>query len=60
MTSPFTCPVGSTLVEMAACVHRDFVDQLKSARIWGSGVHDGQSVGREHVLHDRDVVELHI
>ena len=60
MQSPFTCPVGSTVVEMASLVHRDFADQLKSARIWGSGVHDGQSVGREHVVHDKDVVELHI
>jgi ribosome-interacting GTPase 1 len=60
MQSPFTCPIGSTVVEMAALVHRDFADQLKSARIWGSGVHDGQAVGREHILHDKDVVELHI
>jgi hypothetical protein len=60
MTSPFTCPIGSTVIEMAELVHRDFVDQLKSARIWGSGVHDGQAVGREHVLGDKDVVELHI
>jgi small GTP-binding protein len=60
LTSPFTCPEGSTLVEMAALVHRDFSDKLKSARIWGTGVHDGQSVGRDHVLHDKDVVELHL
>jgi uncharacterized protein len=60
MTSPFTCPIGSTMVQMAELVHRDFVDKLKSARIWGTGVHDGQTVGREHVLHDKDVVELHI
>jgi small GTP-binding protein len=60
MSSPFTCPVGSTMVEMASLVHRDFADQLKSARIWGTGVYEGQSVGRDHVLHDRDVVELHI
>lgn len=60
MKSPFTCPIGSTVVEMAALVHRDFHDKLKSARIWGTGVHDGQAVGREHVLHDKDVVELHI
>jgi len=59
MTSPFTCPIGSTLLEMATLVHRDFADQLKSARIWGTGVFDGQSVTRDHVLHDRDVVELH-
>ncbi len=60
MTSPFTCPIGSTVVQMAELVHRDFAEKLKSARIWGTGVHDGQAVGREHVLHDKDVVELHI
>jgi len=58
--SPFTCPVGSTVHEMAGLVHRDFVEGLKSARIWGSGLHDGQTVGREHILHDKDVVELHM
>ena len=60
MSSPFTCPIGSTLVEMAALVHRDFTQGLKSARIWGTGVYDGQSVKRDHVLHDKDIVELHL
>ncbi len=59
-TSPFTCPVGSTLAEFAGLVHRDFAENLKSARVWGTGVFDGQTVGRDHVLHDRDVVELHL
>jgi uncharacterized protein len=60
MTSPFTCPAGSTLVDMAALVHRDFAHNLKSARIWGTGVFDGQTVKRDHALNDKDVVELHI
>jgi ribosome-interacting GTPase 1 len=60
LESPFTCPVGSTVVELAGLVHRDFAEKLKSARIWGTGVFDGQAVGREHVLHDKDVVELHL
>ena len=59
LESPFTCPAGSTLIDFAALVHRDFAVSLKSARIWGTGVFDGQAVGREHVLHDKDVVELH-
>ncbi len=59
-TAPFTCPVGSTVVDFASLVHRDFADKLRSARIWGTGVFDGQAVGRDHVLHDRDVVELHV
>jgi ribosome-interacting GTPase 1 len=59
-SAPFTCPVGSTVGEFAALVHRDFAEKLKSARIWGTGVFDGQAVGREHVLMDKDVVELHM
>jgi hypothetical protein len=60
MTSPFTCPIGSSVAELAGRVHKDFEDGLKSARVWGSGVHDGQTVGRDHVLHDTDIVELHL
>jgi ribosome-interacting GTPase 1 len=60
MASPFTCPAGSTLLEFAGVVHRDFIENLKSARIWGTGVYDGQTVTRDHVLHDKDVVELHV
>ena len=60
LTSPFTPKAGSTVAELAALVHKDFVTGLKSARLWGTGVHDGQTVGREHVLHDKDVIELHL
>ncbi len=60
LAAPYTCPVGSTVVDMAALVHRDFAAGLKTARIWGSGVFDGQAVGRDHVLHDKDIVELHM
>jgi ribosome-interacting GTPase 1 len=60
MTSPFTVPVGSTVAELAGRVHKDFEDGLKSARVWGSAAFDGQTVGRDHVLSDKDVVELHL
>ena len=59
-SSPFTCPIGSTVADFAGHVHKDFEEKLKSARVWGTGVFDGQTVGREHVLHDKDVVELHV
>lgn len=59
-SNPFTCPIGSTVHELAGRVHKDFEDGLKSARVWGAGVFDGQTVGREHVLHDGDLVELHL
>jgi hypothetical protein len=60
MASPFVLPIGSTVEEFAGRVHKDFLEHLKAARIWGDGVFDGQLVGREHVLHDGDVVELRI
>jgi hypothetical protein len=59
MKAPYTVPIGSTVLTFAGRVHKDFEQSLKSARIWGTGVFDGQSVGREHVLHDKDIVELH-
>jgi len=59
-TKPFTLPIGSTVLDLAREIHRDFEHSLKSARIWGSGVFDGQAVKRDHELHDGDVVELHV
>lgn len=56
---PFTIPKGGTVEDVALCVHRDLAETLKFAKVWGESAHDGQSVGRDHVLCDRDVVELH-
>ena len=58
LSSPFVMPEGGTVEQFAAKVHRDFVSQLKSARVWGVGVYDGQPVARDHVLHEGDIVEL--
>jgi hypothetical protein len=59
-TKPFTLPVGSTILDLAREIHRDFEQSLKSARIWGAGVFDGQAVKRDHELNDGDVIELHV
>jgi len=59
MESPFTLPVGGTVHDLAEQVHREVAEKLKSAKIWGTGVFDGQTVTKDHVLHDKDVVELH-
>jgi ribosome-interacting GTPase 1 len=57
---PFTVRRGSTLLEMAGLVHKDFLARLKFARVWGAAVHDGAQVRGDYVLHDKDVVELHM
>ena len=60
-TRPFTLRAGEQTVEDAArLVHRDIARTLKYARVWGRSVAaDGQHVGREHRLADRDILELH-
>jgi ribosome-interacting GTPase 1 len=58
--TPFVLKSGSTVEEFAGKVHKDFLEKLQSARVWGSALYDGQMVGRDHVLRDGDVVELRI
>ena len=60
LNTPFVLKRGATVQELAGRVHKDFLDKFKSARLWGSGVFDGQPVGRDYVLQDGDVVELRI
>jgi ribosome-interacting GTPase 1 len=59
MNEPFTMPVGSTVFDLARVIHRDLAEKLKHARIWGTDVYEGQNVQRNHVLNDKDIVELH-
>ena len=56
---PFVLPRGATVRDLALAVHREIAETLKFARIWGAARFDGQQVDRDHVLSDRDVVELH-
>lgn len=59
-STPFTIPENNTLLDFARAVHKDFLN-LKFARIWGSSAKfDGQTITRERVLHDGDIVELHL
>jgi hypothetical protein len=60
MDRPFTLRRGATVLDVARLVHKDLAAGLKYARAWGTGVFDGQQVGPEHPVADRDVVELHM
>jgi ribosome-interacting GTPase 1 len=60
LSTPYVMEKGATVEAFASKVHKDFYEKLKSARVWGSGVFDGQLVGRDHVLKDGDIVELRI
>jgi ribosome-interacting GTPase 1 len=59
MTEPFTLPAGSTVMDLATQIHRELAEKLRTAKIWGTGVYDGQNVQRNHILNDKDIIELH-
>ncbi len=60
MERPFTARQGSTVLDVAEQVHKDFVEKFKFARVWGAKVHPGTVVKADHVVADRDIVELHM
>jgi hypothetical protein len=57
---PLILPRGSRVMDVAKAVHKDFERKLKFARVWGSAKFPGQQVPSEHILEDRDIVELRI
>ena len=60
MNKPFVVPRGSTVLDVAQRIHREFGHNLRHARVWGSGKFDGQVVERDHIVEDGDVLELHV
>jgi ribosome-interacting GTPase 1 len=59
LAEPFVLAAGSDVHELARRVYRGFEHEVRSARLWGGGVADGQNVQLDHMLHDKDIVELH-
>ena len=57
--APEVLTIGSMVEDAAISVHKDWARKFKFALLWGSGKYDGQRVGRDYVLKDGDVIELH-
>jgi len=57
---PYVVAKGSTVLDVAEKVHREFAESLKYARIWGEGKTDGIMVPRDFVISEGDVLELHV
>jgi ribosome-interacting GTPase 1 len=60
MTDPIILPKGSTVMDAARQIHKDFSREMRYTRKWGKGTFDGQRVEKNHVLEDGDVLEFHI
>jgi len=58
---PMVVKKGFTVEDIAKRVHKDFLRYFRYAKIRGpSADFDGQRVGLEHELNDRDIVEIYL
>ncbi|MDH5806220.1 MAG: GTPase [Candidatus Methanomethylicaceae archaeon] len=58
---PLIVPIGTKVIEIAKIVHSHLYKNFKYARVWGKSVnYDGEKVGADHILLDKDIVEIRI
>ena len=57
--APLVMDKGSLVEDAALSLHKDWTRRIKFALLWGSGKFEGQRVGRDYILEDGDVIELH-
>lgn len=60
MHDPLILKRGSTVMDAARSIHKDFSKQLKYARCWGGNHFQGQRVERHYSLQDKDIIEFHM
>ena len=56
---PYTLPQGSTVLDLAAVIHKEIAETFRHARLWGSSAFEGQTVPSDYVLAEGDIVEVH-
>ena len=59
LTAPFVLDHGATALDLAYAIHKDIGASFKYAKVWGEKTFDAQKVGRDYVLHDGDILEIH-
>jgi len=58
-SEPMILKSGSTVKDLCARMHKDFLGKFRYALVWGGSVkHEGQRCGLQHVLKDRDTVTV--
>jgi len=60
LSKPYVVRRGTTALDMARQIHKDFAERLKFVRVWGHARFEGQPVEKGYVLQDKDVIEIHI
>jgi ribosome-interacting GTPase 1 len=56
---PYTVRHGANVLDVATLVHRDIAADFQFARLWGAAEFDAQQVGKDHIVEDGDIIEIH-
>ena len=56
---PFILKKNSKLIELANQIHQDFAASFKYARLFKQGSKKPKIVGKEYILQDNDIIEIH-
>lgn len=56
---PLVLEKGATVEIAAKVLHKEFAENFKYAKVWGSSKFPGQRVARDYVLQNEDVVEIY-
>lgn len=56
---PIVLKEGAKVSDVVVEIHKSFLDHFRFARVWGKSVKfDGATVGLDHMLYDKDIVEI--
>ncbi len=58
-TRPIIVRTDSSVLDVAKVIHKEFYEEFKFAKVWGSSKYGGEKVGGSYILRDRDVLEIH-
>uniref|UniRef100_A0A7C4XA95 TGS domain-containing protein n=1 Tax=candidate division WOR-3 bacterium TaxID=2052148 RepID=A0A7C4XA95_UNCW3 len=57
---PIVLKVGTTVIDAAEHIHKDFKKNLQYTRLWNDRGFSGQRVEKNYILNDGDIVEFHL
>ncbi|MCX7917941.1 MAG: 50S ribosome-binding GTPase, partial [bacterium] len=59
LENPYTLKKDTKVIELAEIIHKDLVKNFKYARLWRNGNDKVLIAGRDYILQDKDIIEIH-
>ncbi len=60
LENPYTLKKDTKVIELAEIIHKEFVKNFKYARLWRDSQDKVIIAGRDYILQDKDIIEIHV